>query len=260
MTVVHGSIRNACAPSPLPKSTPLAFQAWQELLVEIYAIFMDGMGLDEQVAAETLARVRDLVGREDFAGALPSASAREPPRSQFVRYSSSSSDSTDDVQVFNEIFAVGSTSRGGGFYEGAAPSSQAEIVSREELPSIVALATDSSKLEVVQQTFEILKPRALDLVADICARLHEAHPELAPPFNQVNLKSLHMKLTDTLVLVMANLRDSESLINILYDLGREHMSHGATPEVSNIAVHAQMIQYISSVFEVGLQAIRGMCC
>lgn len=88
----------------------------------------------------------------------------------------------------------------------------------------------SLKIELLEQSFERIKPRASDFVASFYENLFTSDPELVPLFAKVDMATQHKKLLAALVLVVENLRNPEALGEVLNALGARHVGYGAIPK------------------------------
>ncbi len=135
----------------------------------------------------------------------------------------------------------------------------------------------SLNVELLEQSFERIKPRADEFVVNFYENLFAAHPEVKPLFASTDMAKQQKKLLNALVLVVENLRNPEVLGEVLQALGARHVGYGTipqqypavgrallktfeqllqedwTPEINNAwadayqVVTAQMLQGISSV-------------
>lgn len=81
----------------------------------------------------------------------------------------------------------------------------------------------------LEQSFQVLAPRGLELVDRFYAHLFSRHPGVRPLF-PVNMSDQKNKLLNSLVLVMRNLRKTEQLKQPLFDMGKRHVEYGALRE------------------------------
>ena len=88
----------------------------------------------------------------------------------------------------------------------------------------------SLKVEVLEQSFESIKPSADEFVASFYDNLFTANPEAKPLFDTTDMKAQKKKLLNSLVLVVENLREPEVLDSSLRGLGARHVKYGALPE------------------------------
>ncbi|WP_413173031.1 hypothetical protein [Anabaena azotica] len=66
-------------------------------------------------------------------------------------------------------------------------------------------------IEILEQSFEKIKPRANEFAASFYDNLFQAHPEVKPLFANIDMVNQRKKLINSLVLVVENLRNSEAL-------------------------------------------------
>ena len=88
----------------------------------------------------------------------------------------------------------------------------------------------SLKVEILEQSFESIKPNADEFVASFYDNLFTANPEAKPLFDHTNMATQKKKLLNSLVLVVENLREPEMLDSSLRGLGARHVKYGALPE------------------------------
>lgn len=85
----------------------------------------------------------------------------------------------------------------------------------------------SLDLPLLEHTFELVKPRGAELVEYFYARLFEEHPAVLPLFEHADMQEQQGKLLSALALVVASLRDPETLVPALQRLGERHVEYGA---------------------------------
>ncbi|MEH2197438.1 pentapeptide repeat-containing protein [Nostoc sp.] len=88
----------------------------------------------------------------------------------------------------------------------------------------------SLNVEILEQSFEKVKPRADEFAASFYDNLFQAHPEMKPLFTKTDMKNQEKKLLSSLVLVVENLRNPEALEPVLKALGARHVGYGAIPK------------------------------
>jgi len=88
----------------------------------------------------------------------------------------------------------------------------------------------SLKAELLEQSFESIKPSANEFVSSFYDNLFTANPEAKPLFDTTDMKAQKKKLLSSLVLVVENLREPEILDSSLRGLGARHVKYGALPE------------------------------
>lgn len=85
----------------------------------------------------------------------------------------------------------------------------------------------SLNVELLEQSFEGIKPCAEEFVAGFYENLFAAHPEVKPLFANTEMEKQQKKLLNALVLVVENLRNPEVLGAVLNSLGARHVGYGA---------------------------------
>lgn len=85
----------------------------------------------------------------------------------------------------------------------------------------------SLNVEVLEQSFERVKPQADDFAFSFYQNLLTDYPQLRPLFAKTNMEQQQQKLMMSLVLVVENLRNPSYLKVILKNLGERHVSYGA---------------------------------
>ena len=88
----------------------------------------------------------------------------------------------------------------------------------------------SLNVEILEQSFDKVKPRANEFAASFYENLFNAHPEVKPLFTNTDMGNQEKKLLNSLVLVVENLRNPEALSPVLNALGARHISYGAIPQ------------------------------
>ena len=88
----------------------------------------------------------------------------------------------------------------------------------------------SLQVELLEQSFEAVKPNADEFVNSFYENLFTAHPEAKPLFETTNMAEQKKKLLNSLVLVVENLRMPDVLDKALRGLGARHVKYGALPE------------------------------
>ena len=86
----------------------------------------------------------------------------------------------------------------------------------------------SLNIELLEQTFEKIKPRADEFAASFYEHLFTLNPEMKPLFATTDMAKQEKKLLNALVLVVENLRNPEALEPVLNALGARHIGYGAT--------------------------------
>ncbi|QSJ16555.1 hypothetical protein JYQ62_33400 [Nostoc sp. UHCC 0702] len=86
----------------------------------------------------------------------------------------------------------------------------------------------SLNVEVLEQSFQKVKPQASEFVASFYNNLFIAHPEVKPLFANIDMVSQQKMLLNALVLVVESLRKPEELGEALNALGARHVGYGAS--------------------------------
>ncbi len=88
----------------------------------------------------------------------------------------------------------------------------------------------SLNVELLEQSFDKVKPRANEFAASFYENLFQFHPEVKPLFTHSDMVNQQKKLLNSLVLVVENLRNPEALGPVLNALGGRHVGYGAIPK------------------------------
>lgn len=88
----------------------------------------------------------------------------------------------------------------------------------------------SLQVELLEQSFEQVKPKADDFVSSFYENLFTDYPAAKPLFGSTEMAAQKKKLLGSLVLVVENLRKPEALTGALKGLGSRHVQYGALPE------------------------------
>lgn len=88
----------------------------------------------------------------------------------------------------------------------------------------------SLQVEVLEESFEAIKPNADGFVASFYENLFTVNPETRPLFDTTDMEAQKKKLLSSLVLVVENLRKPDALEGALRGLGARHIKYGALPE------------------------------
>jgi hemoglobin-like flavoprotein len=86
------------------------------------------------------------------------------------------------------------------------------------------------QVELLESSFEKAKPQAKEFVASFYENLFTDYPAAKPLFTHTNMAKQETMLLESLVFVVENLRQPESLSKALKGLGARHMKYGALPE------------------------------
>jgi len=85
-------------------------------------------------------------------------------------------------------------------------------------------------IKLVQDSFELVKPRAAGVATLFYARLFEIDPSLERLFPS-DMSDQRNKLLKTLTVAVAGLSDLDSLVPVLQQLGRNHCNYGITEDM-----------------------------
>ncbi|HEY9810785.1 MAG TPA: globin domain-containing protein [Halomicronema sp.] len=85
-------------------------------------------------------------------------------------------------------------------------------------------------VELLEKSFEQIKPHSDEFAATFYKNLFEAHPEIKPLFAKTEMLNQHKKLINSLVVVVESFRDPEALAQVLNVLGARHIGYGAIPK------------------------------
>jgi nitric oxide dioxygenase len=88
----------------------------------------------------------------------------------------------------------------------------------------------SLQVEVLEQSFEEIKPHANEFVSSFYNNLLTANPEAKPLFKHTDMAVQKKMLLNSLVMVVENLRQPDALDGALRGLGARHVKYGALPE------------------------------
>ncbi|NES86746.1 MAG: hypothetical protein F6K10_38375, partial [Moorea sp. SIO2B7] len=86
------------------------------------------------------------------------------------------------------------------------------------------------KVELLETSFEKIKPRADEFVESFYDNLFTMYPAAKPLFEHTNMAKQKNMLLSALVMVVDNLRLPEALDSSLKGLGARHVKYGALPE------------------------------
>lgn len=85
-------------------------------------------------------------------------------------------------------------------------------------------------VELLEQSFELVKPQADEFVASFYNNLFTDYPAAKPLFEHSSMAKQQQMLKGALVMVVENLRKPEVLSGALKGLGARHVKYGALPE------------------------------
>jgi methyl-accepting chemotaxis protein len=96
------------------------------------------------------------------------------------------------------------------------------------------IATEGSlmnlNLEALETSFDVVAPRGDELMEEFYTRLFDAAPAVTPLFAGTDLRRQKAMLLGTLVLLRKSLRNLDSIVPKLRELGARHVAYGAQPE------------------------------
>lgn len=85
----------------------------------------------------------------------------------------------------------------------------------------------SLNVEVLEQSFERVKPNATQFASSFYENLLTDYPQIRPLFANTTMEDQEKKLIMSLVLVVENLRNPGYLTTVLQQLGERHVRYGA---------------------------------
>jgi len=88
----------------------------------------------------------------------------------------------------------------------------------------------SLQTKVLERSFAQLKPNLDEFGASFYQTLFSRYPEAKSLFASTDMSQQRQKLTASLILVVDNLRNPETLMNALQVLGAKHVGYGTQPE------------------------------
>src|SRR5215471_10956254 len=105
---------------------------------------------------------------------------------------------------------------------------------------------------LVETSFDLIAPRADELVDRFYTRLFETAPSTRAIFEHVDMQTQKQSLIATLVTVREALRDLDTIVPDLEELGERHVGYGARPE--HYPVVASVL--VETMAEIGGSAWR----
>ncbi|MGE5655597.1 MAG: globin domain-containing protein [Actinomycetota bacterium] len=96
----------------------------------------------------------------------------------------------------------------------------------EEIPQL----STNQQIELVEASFEKIKPRATEFVSSFYQNLFAAYPETQYFFGKADMGKQEKKLLNSLILLVEGLRTPEVLVPVLKDLGARHKGYGILAE------------------------------
>lgn len=88
----------------------------------------------------------------------------------------------------------------------------------------------SLNVELLEQSFELVKPEADRLMDSFYNNLFTDYPAAKPLFTHTDMDKQKQQLKGALVMVVNNLRNPDVLTKSLQGLGARHVKYGALPE------------------------------
>ncbi|MEM9266489.1 MAG: globin family protein [Cyanobacteria bacterium P01_F01_bin.13] len=88
----------------------------------------------------------------------------------------------------------------------------------------------SLNVELLEQSFELVKPKADEFVGSFYNNLFTDYPAAKPLFEHSDMAKQQQMLKGALVMVIENLRKPDVLSDALKGLGARHVKYGALPE------------------------------
>lgn len=88
---------------------------------------------------------------------------------------------------------------------------------------------DQQRIERLESSFNLVAPRAQELVDRFYALLFARYPQVRPMFPE-QMNDQKGKLIASLVLVVKNIRTPDKLLDPLTEMGKRHVAYGAVPE------------------------------
>ena len=85
-------------------------------------------------------------------------------------------------------------------------------------------------LDALETSFDLVAPRADELLDRFYARLFDAAPAVRPLFGGTDMVAQKRKLLSALVLLRRSLRNLDAIVPTLRGLGARHVAYGARPE------------------------------
>ncbi|MEM6451118.1 MAG: globin family protein [Cyanobacteria bacterium P01_D01_bin.105] len=88
----------------------------------------------------------------------------------------------------------------------------------------------SLNVELLEQSFELVKPEADSLMDSFYNNLFTDYPAAKPLFTHTDMEKQKQQLKGAIVMVVSNLRNPDVLTKALKGLGARHVKYGALPE------------------------------
>ena len=101
----------------------------------------------------------------------------------------------------------------------------------------------SNSLQLIEESFERVRPRAPEFAASFYKNLFKAYPEVEPLFAETDRSAQEQKFISMLMLVVFNLHYPQNLIDTLQELGASHVQYGALPSHYPLVGHALLTTF-----------------
>lgn len=88
----------------------------------------------------------------------------------------------------------------------------------------------TSQIEMLEDSFVQIKPRLTEFGVSFYTNLFAMYPQVKPLFVKSDLKKQQFLLTESLSMIVGNLRNTELLSHTLMGLGARHVDYGTLPE------------------------------
>jgi chemotaxis signal transduction protein/hemoglobin-like flavoprotein len=111
----------------------------------------------------------------------------------------------------------------------AASASAAVAEPAREVDASPAPTLSDLDIDLLEQTFELVKPRGSEIVDYFYTRLFKQYPGVIPLFDKADMQEQRGKLLGAIALVVSTLRKPEALVPALQQLGIKHVGYGAEP-------------------------------
>jgi hemoglobin-like flavoprotein len=85
-------------------------------------------------------------------------------------------------------------------------------------------------IEVLEESFALVRPKMSEFSASFYENLLADYPTIQPLFSRTDMLLQQQKLTNSLELVIENLRNPKVLTGALRGLGNKHVKYGVLPE------------------------------
>ncbi len=88
----------------------------------------------------------------------------------------------------------------------------------------------SLPIELLDRSFELIRPRVEDFAASFYINLFHLHPQLKPFFAKTDMVEQRKMLVGALVLAINNIHKPEQIVTTLKRLGGRHLTYGVPLE------------------------------